>query len=95
MVVCPPARVLVSMIDRYGLEHWMKGIYGQNSEGIDDGQVLDVAEDMIHLLIVLLSDRTSLMSNSEEPNPHVRTQSYAIMLEIGLYGSIVSPFVIY
>ncbi|TVY82987.1 E3 ubiquitin-protein ligase ubr11 [Lachnellula suecica] len=72
MVVCPPARVLVSIIDRYGLEHWMKGIYEQpKSEGVDDGQMLDVAEDLIHLLIVLISDRTALVSDEGEQNPHV------------------------
>jgi E3 ubiquitin-protein ligase UBR1 len=71
MVVCPPARVLVSIIDRYGLEHWMKGIYEQKSDGLEDGQVLDVAEDMMHLLIVLISDRTSLVSSEDEPSPHV------------------------
>jgi len=71
MVVCPPARVLVSAIDRFGLEHWMKGIYEHKSEGLDDGQVLDVAEDFIHLLIVLISDRTSLVSTTEETNPHM------------------------
>ena len=70
MVVCPPARVLVSAIDRFGLEHWMKGLYEHKSEGLDDGQVLDVAEDFIHLLIVLISDRTSLISNTDETNPH-------------------------
>jgi E3 ubiquitin-protein ligase UBR1 len=71
MVVCPPSRVLVSIIDRYGLEHWMKGLYEQKSDGLEDGQVLDVAEDLIHLLIVLISDRTSLVSSDEEPSPHV------------------------
>ena len=71
MVVCPPARVLVSMIDRYGLDKWMKGLYEYKSDGLEDGQVLDVAEDLIHLLIVLISDRTSLISKEEEPNPHV------------------------
>jgi E3 ubiquitin-protein ligase UBR1 len=71
MVVCPPARVLVSMIDRYGLEHWMKGLYEQKSDGLEDGQTLDVVEDMIHLLIVLISDRTSLVSSEEEPSPHI------------------------
>lgn len=70
MVVCPPARVLVSMIDRYGLEHWMKGLYESRSDGVDVSQMLDVAEDMIHLLIVLISERTSLVSQ-EESNPHV------------------------
>ncbi|KAH7419755.1 hypothetical protein BKA64DRAFT_24749 [Cadophora sp. MPI-SDFR-AT-0126] len=67
MVVCPPSRVLVSIIDRYGLEHWMKGIYEQKGDGLEDGHVLDVVEDMIHLLIVLISDRTSLASS----DPHV------------------------
>ncbi|TVY57083.1 E3 ubiquitin-protein ligase ubr11 [Lachnellula cervina] len=72
MVVCSPSRVLASMIDRYGLVVWMKGIYEQpKSEGVDDGQMLDVAEDLIHLLIVLISDRTALVSDEEEPNPHV------------------------
>ncbi|RDL34795.1 ClpS-like protein [Venustampulla echinocandica] len=71
MVVCPPARVLVSIIDRYGLEHWMKGLYEQKSDGTDDGQVLDVAEDLIHLLIVLISDRTSLITTKDETDAHV------------------------
>lgn len=72
MVVCPPARVLASAIDRYGLEHWMKGIYEQQStDGVEDSQVLDVVEDLIHLLIVLLSDRTFLASNNEGLSSHV------------------------
>jgi E3 ubiquitin-protein ligase UBR1 len=71
MVVCSPARVLVSMIDRYGLEHWMKGIYEQKSDGLEDGQVLEVAEELIHLLIILISDRTTLISNGEGLSPHV------------------------
>lgn len=70
MVVCPPSRVLASVIDRYGMEMWMKGIYEQKPEELDDGQHLDVAEDLIHLLIILLSDRISLISIEDEPNPH-------------------------
>ncbi|SZF02973.1 unnamed protein product [Blumeria hordei] len=71
MVVCPPSRVLVSIIDRYGLEYWMKGIYEQQSDGQEDNQVLDVVEDLIQLLIVIISDRTSLTNNKDEPNSHV------------------------
>ena len=71
MVVCSPSRVLVSMIDRYGLELWMKGIFAPTSDGLEDAQTLDVVEDMIHLLIVLISDRTSLVSTDEDPSPHV------------------------
>src|SRR5436190_5616782 len=55
MVVCSPSRVLASIIDRYGLEMWMKGFYEQKTDELEDGQQLDVVEDMIHLLIVLLS----------------------------------------
>lgn len=71
MVVCPPARMLVSIIDRFGLEQWMKGIYEAKSDGVDDGQILDIAEDLMHLLIVLISDRTSLLSNDNDPGSHI------------------------
>ncbi|KIN04673.1 hypothetical protein OIDMADRAFT_156853 [Oidiodendron maius Zn] len=71
MVVCPPARVLVSLIDRYGLEQWMKGTYEQKSDSLDDGQVLEIVEELIHLLIILVSDRTSLVSTADEVSPHV------------------------
>ncbi|RAL59660.1 hypothetical protein DID88_000293 [Monilinia fructigena] len=71
MVVCSPARVLVSIIDRFGLEQWMKGLYEAKSDGVDDGQILDIAEDLIHLLIVLISDRTSLLSNDDDPGSHI------------------------
>ncbi|PKS10658.1 hypothetical protein jhhlp_002413 [Lomentospora prolificans] len=68
MVVCNPSRVLASIIDRFGMENWVKGIFEQKSESQDDAQHLDVVEDMLHLLIVLLSDRTSLIPPEDEPN---------------------------
>lgn len=71
MVICQPDRVLASMIDRYGLEMWMKGFYEQKANVIEDSQQLDVVEDMIHLLIVVLSDRTSLASVEHELDSHV------------------------
>ncbi|RDW78036.1 hypothetical protein BP5796_05888 [Coleophoma crateriformis] len=71
LVVCSPSRVLASVIDRYGMQYWMKGLYEQKSDALDDTQLLDVAEDLIHLLIVLISDRTSLLSAEEEPNPQL------------------------
>lgn len=71
MVFCDPSRVLASMVDRYGMEYWMKGIFEHRSQVMDDAQQLDVIEDMIHLLIIILSDRTSLVSIEEEPNPHL------------------------
>lgn len=72
LVVCNPGRVLASIVDRYGLGPWVKGIFEQKSADQDDAQHLDVAEDMIHLLVVLLSDRTSLVRYDDEPNSRVR-----------------------
>ncbi|KAK4647518.1 E3 ubiquitin-protein ligase ubr1 [Podospora bellae-mahoneyi] len=71
LVVCDPSRVLASIIDRFGMEKWVKGIFEQKTKSQDDGQHLDVVEDMIHLLIVLLSDKTSLVRNDEEKNPQI------------------------
>lgn len=68
LVICDPSRVLVSIIDRFGMESWVKGLFELKSEAQDDNQHLDVVEDMIHLLIVLLSDRTSLIPSEDESN---------------------------
>jgi E3 ubiquitin-protein ligase UBR1 len=65
LVVCDPSRVLVSIVERFGMEKWVKGFFEQKSRGQDDTQHLDVVEDMIHLLIVLLSDRTALLPNED------------------------------
>ncbi|KAL9101774.1 MAG: hypothetical protein Q9163_002993, partial [Psora crenata] len=59
MVVCNPSRVLASMIERFGMDDWMRGNYKIRAQ-FEPGQQLDVAEDFIHLLIILLCDRTSL-----------------------------------
>ncbi|KXX78742.1 E3 ubiquitin-protein ligase ubr1 [Madurella mycetomatis] len=71
LVVCDPSRVLASIVDRFGMEKWVKGIFEQKSKAQDDIQHLDVVEDMIHLLIVLLSDRTSLLPGEDDKGPHI------------------------
>ncbi|KAL6869088.1 E3 ubiquitin-protein ligase ubr1 [Amphichorda felina] len=71
MVVCDPNRVLASIIDRFGMDLWVKGLYEVKSEAQDDAQHLDVVEDMLHLLIVLLSDRTSLAAPDGESTPRL------------------------
>ncbi|GAB0137326.1 hypothetical protein EsDP_00005597 [Epichloe bromicola] len=68
MVVCNPSRVLASIIDRFGMDGWVKGLFELKSEAQDDAQHLDIVEDMIHLLIILLSDRTSLIAPEDETN---------------------------
>lgn len=77
MVVCDPSQILASMIDRFGMNDWMNGVYIVR-KGFEEVQLLDVAEDFIHLLIVLLSDRTSLQPLEDEPNP----QALAIRRDI-------------
>ena len=59
MIICNPSRVLAAIIDRFGMGDWMRGYYVTRA-GYEPSQQLDVAEDFVHLLIVLLSDRTSL-----------------------------------
>jgi E3 ubiquitin-protein ligase UBR1 len=71
LVVCDPSRVLASIVDRFGMEKWVKGFFEQKSKAQDDAQHLDVVEDMIHLLIVLLSDRTSLIPSDDDQGPHI------------------------
>ncbi|KAI9800153.1 MAG: hypothetical protein M1833_003480 [Piccolia ochrophora] len=66
LVTCNPSRVLASMIDRFGMDRWMKGNYAILSD-FDENQAIDVAEDFVHLLIVLLCDRTSLIPSEDEP----------------------------
>lgn len=59
MVTCDPSRVLASIVDRFGMIDWMRGQFEVRA-GFELGQQFDVAEDFIHLIIVLLCDRTSL-----------------------------------
>ncbi|KAK3309572.1 uncharacterized protein B0T15DRAFT_515849 [Chaetomium strumarium] len=71
LVVCDPSRVLASIVDRYGMEKWIKGLFEQKAKAQDDTQHLDVVEDMIHLLIVLVSERTLLEPTDDQQGPHL------------------------
>jgi E3 ubiquitin-protein ligase UBR1 len=70
LVTCEPGRVLVSMIDRYGLTGWVAGNF-QSPPSCEDAQMLDIAEDFVYLLIVLLSDRASLIPEDDGPDPQL------------------------
>jgi E3 ubiquitin-protein ligase UBR1 len=67
-VVCNPSRVLATMIERFGMDDWMKGSY-RLKLGYEDTQLVDVAEDFIQLMIILLSDRACLIPLEDEPEP--------------------------
>ncbi|KAL8759000.1 MAG: hypothetical protein Q9199_001088 [Rusavskia elegans] len=68
VVVCDPSIILASMIDRFGMDDWMRGNYVIRS-GFETNPQLDVAEDFIHLMIVLLSDRTLLQPLDASSKP--------------------------
>ena len=71
LVTVRPSRMLVSMIDRFNLNQWMEGNYAPPT-GYDEAQVLDLAEDFLHLLIVILSDRLPLTPLQDEPDLHAQ-----------------------
>ncbi|KAL8907043.1 MAG: hypothetical protein Q9207_001655 [Kuettlingeria erythrocarpa] len=77
LVVCNPSTILASMIDRFGMDDWMRGHYVPR-QGFEITQQLDVAEDFIHLLIVLLTDRTLLQPLDDSTKP----QTLAIRRDI-------------
>jgi E3 ubiquitin-protein ligase UBR1 len=72
MVVLPPAQVLASMIDRFDLTDWIQGNHSLRN-GQDEQQKIDIAEDFVHLLIVLLSDRIHLLPQDVDPEPQLTT----------------------
>ncbi|PWY91824.1 N-end rule pathway, recognition component UBR1 [Aspergillus sclerotioniger CBS 115572] len=59
LVTCDPSRVLASIADRFGMIDWMTRDYMPRA-GYEDSQIIDVAEEFVHLLVILLTDRTSL-----------------------------------
>ncbi|KAL9005922.1 MAG: hypothetical protein Q9188_001336 [Gyalolechia gomerana] len=68
LVVCNRTVILASMIDRFGMDDWMRGNYLLRA-GFETNQQLDVAEDFIHLMIILLSDRTLLQPQADATKP--------------------------
>ncbi|CAI6335253.1 unnamed protein product [Periconia digitata] len=71
LVLCNPSVFLASMIDRFGVLSWMTGKYEAVHHGFEDTQGVDIVEDFVHLLIILLSDRNSLVPIENDSNPHI------------------------
>ena len=67
LVVCNPSRVLASIIDRFGMEGWVRGNFSAKP-GFEMGQWIDITEDFILLLISLLSDRSNLIPSADDEN---------------------------
>lgn len=68
LVICPLPQFFAQMVDRFGMTNWIKGDYAVRP-GYEDLQTIDVAEDFVHLLIILLSDRSSLLPPDNSTNP--------------------------
>lgn len=71
LVLCDPSVFLASMIDRFGLNGWMTGKYDAGQHGFEDSQAVDVVEDFVHLLIIILSERTSLIPAEENKESQI------------------------
>ncbi|KAF2083417.1 hypothetical protein K490DRAFT_51742 [Saccharata proteae CBS 121410] len=95
LVICPTAAFLAQMIDRYGMSHWVRGSYAVRP-GYEDMQTVDVAEDFVHLLIILLSDRHSLLPPEVDPNPLVaaarRDIAHTLCFKPMPYSDLTSRF---
>jgi E3 ubiquitin-protein ligase UBR1 len=70
--ILPPATVLASVIDRFDITALVRGDYNLK-EGKEEQQQLEVAEDFVHLLIILLSDRAHLLPLESDPDPQLST----------------------
>jgi E3 ubiquitin-protein ligase UBR1 len=71
LVLCNPSVFLATMVDRFGLMGWMTGKYEGAHHGFEDTQAIEVVEDFVHLLIILLSDRNSLIPPEDDVDPQV------------------------
>ena len=71
LVLCNPSVFLASMIDRFGLMGWMTGKYDAHHHGFEDTQAIDMVEDFVHLLIIILSERTLLFPADDKEDCHL------------------------
>ncbi|CAI7565348.1 unnamed protein product [Penicillium manginii] len=65
LVTCDPSRVLASIAHRFGIVDWMFRNYVPRP-GYEDSQIIDVAEEFVHLLVILLTDRTSVSAIDDD-----------------------------
>jgi E3 ubiquitin-protein ligase UBR1 len=72
LVILPPATILASMVDRFDITELIRGDYNLKA-GKEEQQQIEVAEDFVHLLIILLSDRAHLLPSESNPDPQLTT----------------------
>jgi E3 ubiquitin-protein ligase UBR1 len=64
-VLCDPGVVMATVIDRFDLNQWVEGNYLAHKSR-EESQTIDVAEELIHLMIAVLSDRLNIIPGSKE-----------------------------
>ena len=64
-VLCDPGMILSTIIDRFDLNQWFEGSYLPHKSR-EEHQTIDVAEELIHLIIAVLSDRLNIIPGSKE-----------------------------
>ncbi|KAI5303766.1 hypothetical protein KEM56_007208, partial [Ascosphaera pollenicola] len=64
-IVVDPSRFLASVAERYGINDWIKSNFAAK-EDIDESQHVEIAEDFVHLLVIVLTDRNSLTFGENE-----------------------------
>jgi E3 ubiquitin-protein ligase UBR1 len=64
-VLCDPGIIMSTIIDRFDLTQWFEGSYLPH-KAREEHQTIDVAEELIHLIIAVLSDRLNIIPGSKE-----------------------------
>ncbi|KAK9322683.1 hypothetical protein V1517DRAFT_123131 [Lipomyces orientalis] len=75
MATCNPSRVMLTIIERWSLVHWLRGAVEHPT--FEEGKLLYIMEEFVHEMIVLLSERKRLLGNDYE-----RTNEALIKREI-------------
>ena len=70
LVVRPPEIFLANIIDRFHVDKLIRG-NAEIPQDWEDHHLIDVAEDFVHLLTVLVSERTMLRPIDEDPQPEL------------------------
>jgi E3 ubiquitin-protein ligase UBR1 len=65
-VLCEPDLILCSLLDRFDLLGLVRGDFDKEQDGREMSQVIDMAEDLVHLLIIILCDRSRLIPCDDE-----------------------------
>ncbi|KAK9491525.1 hypothetical protein V1508DRAFT_357779 [Lipomyces doorenjongii] len=64
MATCNPSRVMLTIIERWSLVHWLRGAVEHPT--FEESKLMYIMEEFVHEIIVLLSERKRLLGNDYE-----------------------------